>query len=102
MRGIHRTSKVQSICHRRFVCYLIDTLNVYRLSELKSIGYGKDKTLLDEQERRRQQQLVLMQHHRDIASLLPPEAAAQLVHDANYTLCKSNTILLKNILFSYP
>lgn len=65
-------------------------LIVCRLSELKSVGYGKDKTLLDEQDRRRQQQLVLMQQHRDIASLLPPEAAAQLMHDANYTLCKYN------------
>lgn len=60
---------------------------IYRISELKTLGYGKDKTLLDEQELRRYQQYSIMQQHRDEASRLPPEAAARLV-DASYTLCK--------------
>ncbi|RZC33876.1 leucine-rich repeat-containing protein, partial [Asbolus verrucosus] len=58
---------------------------VFRLSELKTVGYRKDKTIVDEQESRRLQQLSIMQQHRDVASKLPPEAAARLV-DASYTL----------------
>ncbi|KAF5280498.1 hypothetical protein FQA39_LY18043 [Lamprigera yunnana] len=59
-----------------------------KLSELKSVGYKKDKTLLDEQEHRRLMQLTLMQQHRDVASMLPPEAAARLVQEASYTLSR--------------
>lgn len=51
------------------------------------MGYRKDKTLVDEQELRRLQELSIMQQHMDVASKLPPEAAARLV-DANYTLCE--------------
>ncbi|XP_044748422.1 golgin subfamily B member 1-like [Coccinella septempunctata] len=58
-----------------------------KLSELKNIGYRRDKTLLDEQQQRRLQQLSFMQQHMDEASKLPPEAAARLV-DANYTLSR--------------
>lgn len=60
---------------------------ICRLSELRNVGYKKDKTILDEQELRRFQQMSIMQQHRDAASKLPPEAAARLV-DASYTLCK--------------
>lgn len=60
---------------------------LFRLSELKMVGYKKDKTLVDEQELRRLQQLSFSEHHREDASRLPPEAAARLV-DASYTLCK--------------
>jgi chromosome segregation ATPase len=58
-----------------------------KLSELKNVGYKKDKTILDEQELRRFQQMSIMQQHRDAASKLPPEAAARLV-DASYTLSR--------------
>lgn len=58
-----------------------------RLSELKTVGYNKDKTLVDEKELRRLQEFSILQQHKDIAAKLPPEAAARLV-DANYTLCK--------------
>ncbi|KAL3266374.1 hypothetical protein HHI36_010551 [Cryptolaemus montrouzieri] len=58
----------------------------HKLSELKNIGYKRDKTLLDEQQKRIQQ-LSIMQQHMDEASKLPPEAAARLV-DANYTLSR--------------
>ncbi|EFA02160.2 protein lava lamp [Tribolium castaneum] len=58
-----------------------------KLSELKTVGYKKDKTIVDEQETRRLQQLSIMQQHRDVASRLPPEAAARLV-DASYTLSR--------------
>lgn len=57
------------------------------MSELKTVGYKKDKTIVDEQELRRLQQFSIMQQHRDAASKLPPEAAARLV-DASYTLCE--------------
>lgn len=67
--------------------YFIYFLVFVRLSELKTIGYGKDKTIVDEQDLRRFQQLSIMQQHRDLAAKLPPEAAARLV-DASYTLCK--------------
>ncbi|KAK9730611.1 hypothetical protein QE152_g14361 [Popillia japonica] len=60
---------------------------VSKLSELRTIGYRKDKTLVDEQELRRLQQLSIMQQHRDEAAKLPPEAAARLV-DASYTLSR--------------
>ncbi|GJQ83990.1 lva [Trypoxylus dichotomus] len=60
---------------------------VTKLSELKTVGYRKDKTLVDEQELRRLQQFSIMQQHRDEASKLPPEAAARLV-DASYTLSR--------------
>ncbi|XP_031353392.1 protein lava lamp [Photinus pyralis] len=59
-----------------------------KLSQLKSVGYRKDKTLLDEQEQRQLLQLSLMQQHREVASRLPPEAAAKLVQDASYTLSR--------------
>ncbi|XP_063904226.1 protein lava lamp-like isoform X2 [Zophobas morio] len=58
-----------------------------KLSELKTVGYKKDKTIVDEQELRRLQQFSIMQQHRDAASKLPPEAAARLV-DASYTLSR--------------
>ncbi|KAF5308263.1 hypothetical protein FQR65_LT06256 [Abscondita terminalis] len=59
-----------------------------KLSELKLVGYQKDKTLVDEQQQRRLLQMSLMQQHRDIASMLPPEAAARLVQEASYTLSR--------------
>ncbi|KAK5644112.1 hypothetical protein RI129_007957 [Pyrocoelia pectoralis] len=59
-----------------------------KLSELKSVGYRRDKTLLDEQEQRQLLQLSFMQQHRDVASRLPPEAAARLVQEASYTLSR--------------
>ncbi|XP_066154375.1 protein lava lamp isoform X2 [Euwallacea fornicatus] len=58
-----------------------------KLSELRNIGYKKDKTFVDEQETRRLQQLAIMQQHINEASKLPPEAAAKLV-DATYTLSR--------------
>ncbi|KAL1509714.1 hypothetical protein ABEB36_004410 [Hypothenemus hampei] len=58
-----------------------------KLSELKNVGYKKDKTFVDEQEVRRLQQLSIMQQHINEASKLPPEAAAKLV-DASYTLSR--------------
>ncbi|KRT79688.1 hypothetical protein AMK59_7559 [Oryctes borbonicus] len=60
---------------------------ITKLSELKTVGYRKDKTIVDEQELRRLQQLSIMQQHRDEAAKLPPEAAARLV-DASYTLSR--------------
>lgn len=80
---------------------IYDTIVLFRLSELRTVGYRKDKTIVDEQELRRFQQLSIMQQHRDEASKLPPEAAARLV-DASYTLCKlNNTIdLLEVLIFS--
>ncbi|KAJ8953810.1 hypothetical protein NQ318_006658 [Aromia moschata] len=59
-----------------------------KLSELKRVGYKKDKTFVDEQELRRMQQMSIMQQHIHEASKLPPEAAAKLV-DASYTLCRT-------------
>lgn len=58
-----------------------------KLSELKSVGYRKDKTILDEQDMRRIQQLSILQQHKDDVSKLPAEAAARLV-DASYTLSR--------------
>ncbi|VEN47539.1 unnamed protein product [Callosobruchus maculatus] len=58
-----------------------------KLSELKSVGYKKDKTFVDEQAARRMQQLSIMQQHFQEAAKLPPEAAAKLV-DASYTLSR--------------
>ncbi|CAH1954419.1 unnamed protein product [Acanthoscelides obtectus] len=58
-----------------------------KLSELKNVGYKKDKTFVDEQEARRMQQLSIMQQHFQEAAKLPPEAAAKLV-DASYTLSR--------------
>ncbi|XP_072380192.1 uncharacterized protein [Diabrotica undecimpunctata] len=58
-----------------------------KLSELKQVGYRKDKTFVDEQELRRLQQMSIMQQHIKEASKLPPEAAAKLV-DASYTLSR--------------
>lgn len=58
-----------------------------KLSELKTVGYKKDKTFVDEQELRRMQQLSIMQQHINEASKLPAEAAAKLV-DASYTLSR--------------
>ncbi|KAK4887323.1 hypothetical protein RN001_003594 [Aquatica leii] len=59
-----------------------------KLSELKSVGYQKDKTRVDERDQRRLLQMSLMQQHREIASMLPPEAAARLVQEASYTLSR--------------
>lgn len=70
-----------------FLVILLHENFLYRLTELKTVGYRKDKTIVDEQELRRLQQLSIMQQHRDEAAKLPPEAAARLV-DATYTLCK--------------
>lgn len=64
----------------------------FRLSELKLVGYKKDKNIIDEQEYRRLQQLSILQEHKNEVSKLPPEAAARLV-DASYTLCKYNFFL---------
>ncbi|XP_060532431.1 golgin subfamily B member 1 isoform X2 [Cylas formicarius] len=64
-----------------------DTHLASKLSELKNIGYKKDKTFVDEQELRQRQQLAIMQQHINEASKLPPEAAAKLV-DATYTLSR--------------
>lgn len=64
----------------------VKSLNT-KLSELKSVGYRRDKTLLDEQDYRRMQQMSIMNQHIDEASKLPAEAAARLV-DANYTLSR--------------
>lgn len=58
-----------------------------KLSELRTVGYKKDKTFVDEQEQRRMQQISIMQQHIKEASKLPPEAAAKLV-DASYTLSR--------------
>ncbi|CAG9856954.1 unnamed protein product [Phyllotreta striolata] len=58
-----------------------------KLSELKSVGYRRDKTFVDEQEQRRMQQISIMEQHIKEASRLPPEAAAKLV-DASYTLSR--------------
>lgn len=58
-----------------------------KLSELRNIGYKKDKTFVDEQSIRRLQQLAIMEQHINEASKLPPEAAAKLV-DASYTLSR--------------
>ncbi|XP_057654580.1 protein lava lamp-like isoform X1 [Diorhabda carinulata] len=58
-----------------------------KLSELKQIGYKKDKTFVDEQELRSLQQMSIMQQHIKEVSKLPPEAAAKLV-DASYTLSR--------------
>lgn len=91
------TKYVYNIMSKNFTClllvYVIAIKNNFRLSELKSVGYRRDKTLLDEQEQRRLQQLSLMQQHRDVAAMLPAEAAARLVQDANYTLCKLHKII---------
>lgn len=59
---------------------------IFRLTELKSVAYKRDKTLVDEKELRRLQQIAVLQHE---TGKLPPEAAAKLV-DASYTLCKLN------------
>ncbi|XP_018327353.1 protein lava lamp [Agrilus planipennis] len=59
-----------------------------KLLELKSIGYRKDKTILDEQEQRRLQELTILQQYQDVGAMLPPEAAAKLMHDATYTLSR--------------
>ncbi|KAJ8922698.1 hypothetical protein NQ315_007731 [Exocentrus adspersus] len=65
-----------------------DTQNLEsKLSQLKSVGYKKDKTFVDEQEFRRYQQMSIMQQHISEASRLPAEAAAKLV-DASYTLSR--------------
>ncbi|CAH0560727.1 unnamed protein product [Brassicogethes aeneus] len=58
-----------------------------KLSELKSVGYKKDKTFVDEKELRKIQQLAIMQEHMNEASKLPAEAAQKLV-DASYTLSR--------------
>ncbi|XP_050303991.1 golgin subfamily B member 1-like [Anthonomus grandis grandis] len=58
-----------------------------KLSELKKVGYKKDKTFVDEQEARRLQQLAVMHEHISEVAKLPPEAAAKLV-DASYTLSR--------------
>ncbi|KAJ8927201.1 hypothetical protein NQ314_020479 [Rhamnusium bicolor] len=58
-----------------------------KLSQLKSVGYKKDKTFVDEQQLRRLQQMSIMQQHMQEASKLPPEAAAKLV-GASYTLSR--------------
>ncbi|XP_065161792.1 LOW QUALITY PROTEIN: protein lava lamp [Atheta coriaria] len=58
-----------------------------KLTELKVVGYKKDKTLVDEQELRRLQQMAFLQQHKDDVSRLPAEAQARL-RDANYTLSR--------------
>jgi len=58
-----------------------------KLSELKTVVYRRDKTIVDEQELRRLQQLSILEQHKDEVSKLPPEAAARLV-DASYTLSR--------------
>ncbi|CAH1174226.1 unnamed protein product [Phaedon cochleariae] len=58
-----------------------------KLSELRRVGYKKDKTFVDEQELRRFQQMSIMQQHISEVDRLPAEAAAKLV-DANYTLSR--------------
>ncbi|KAI4462901.1 structural maintenance of chromosomes protein 2 [Holotrichia oblita] len=73
---------------------------VSKLSELRTIGYHKDKTLVDEQELRRLQQLSIMQQHRDEAAKLPPEAAARLV-DASYTLFIYSHHIFLNLTFVF-
>lgn len=67
--------------------HLLIIVSLRRLSELRNVGYKKDKTFVDEQDARRMQQLAIMQEHINEVSKLPPEAAAKLV-DASYTLCK--------------
>lgn len=59
---------------------------------------------MDEQEHRQLQQLSLMQQHRDVASMLPPEAAARLVQEAGYTLCMCLIIfsILKDSVIRLP
>lgn len=71
----------------REIQWQLQFLLIFRLSELKKVGYKKDKTFVDEQQFRRLQQMSIMQQHMNEASKLPPEAAAKLV-DASYTLCK--------------
>lgn len=71
------------------IIYLKDycSFSYFRLSELKIVGYKRDKTFVDEQQLRRLQQMSIMQQHIQEAAKLPPEAAAKLV-DASYTLCE--------------